>query len=283
MLRIMRPFMGECRARISLSATACMGERLTLRNQENGIRTIVLNDVRTRNALSLAMLESLREDLTFQCDSPDLRVIILAANGPVFCAGHDLKELRPECGRDFHVKVFKTCSENPRETDVMLEHQPTLENNTPLRLSNFCLNYRCQLWPRCKALRLRPAVSLLRAVTWHWPARLHASLRLACVSGSFAQHPVWPWLALCQERWHWRCYSLESQYQLMMPCAMVWSAVWFLWSSSIPRLKTWRGGCAKLAAKSYPWRNGSLCGVGALGQMDFQFVQCEFGNGRESA
>uniref|UniRef100_UPI0035900BBB enoyl-CoA hydratase domain-containing protein 3, mitochondrial isoform X5 n=1 Tax=Myxine glutinosa TaxID=7769 RepID=UPI0035900BBB len=111
MLRIMRPFMGECRARISLSATACMGERLTLRNQENGIRTIVLNDVRTRNALSLAMLESLREDLTFQCDSPDLRVIILAANGPVFCAGHDLKELRPECGRDFHVKVFKTCSE----------------------------------------------------------------------------------------------------------------------------------------------------------------------------
>uniref|UniRef100_UPI00358E22F3 enoyl-CoA hydratase domain-containing protein 3, mitochondrial isoform X4 n=1 Tax=Myxine glutinosa TaxID=7769 RepID=UPI00358E22F3 len=267
-------------------------------------RTIVLNDVRTRNALSLAMLESLREDLTFQCDSPDLRVIILAANGPVFCAGHDLKELRPECGRDFHVKVFKTCSEVSEPCESALgcvrPHRPRsclVLSRFPMGsrgwkrkmevvkdgLSNFCLNYRCQLWPRCKALRLRPAVSLLRAVTWHWPARLHASLRLACVSGSFAQHPVWPWLALCQERWHWRCYSLESQYQLMMPCAMVWSAVWFLWSSSIPRLKTWRGGCAKLAAKSYPWRNGSLCGVGALGQMDFQFVQCEFGNGRESA
>ena len=44
-----------------------------------------------RNALSLAMLKQLQNDLFTIPDS--LRVIILKANGPVFSAGHDLKEL----------------------------------------------------------------------------------------------------------------------------------------------------------------------------------------------
>ena len=47
----------------------------------------------TRNALSLAMLESIKERLSQDIDNPDLRVIILRANGPVFSSGHNLKEL----------------------------------------------------------------------------------------------------------------------------------------------------------------------------------------------
>ena len=39
------------------------------------------------------MLESIKERLTHDVDSPDLRVIILRANGPVFSSGHNLKEL----------------------------------------------------------------------------------------------------------------------------------------------------------------------------------------------
>jgi len=46
-----------------------------------------------RNALSLAMMESLKEKLTQDVDSPELRVIILRANGRVFSSGHNLKEL----------------------------------------------------------------------------------------------------------------------------------------------------------------------------------------------
>jgi len=46
-----------------------------------------------RNSLSLAMLESLKNRLTENIDSPDLRVIILRASGPVFSSGHNLKEL----------------------------------------------------------------------------------------------------------------------------------------------------------------------------------------------
>lgn len=44
-----------------------------------------------RNALSLAMLQSLHNDLIRDQDS--LRVVIIKAKGPVFSAGHDLKEL----------------------------------------------------------------------------------------------------------------------------------------------------------------------------------------------
>lgn len=45
----------------------------------------------SRNALSLAMMKTLKEDLTHNPE--ELRVIIIKANGSVFSAGHDLKEL----------------------------------------------------------------------------------------------------------------------------------------------------------------------------------------------
>jgi len=65
---------------------------LTLCSQEDGIRRIVLNNPKKRNALSLSMLDSLKSNLLHDLDC-DLRVIILSANGPVFSSGHDLKEL----------------------------------------------------------------------------------------------------------------------------------------------------------------------------------------------
>ncbi len=46
-----------------------------------------------RNALSLAMLDSLHKAISDKSDDPDLRVIVLRSSGPVFSAGHDLREL----------------------------------------------------------------------------------------------------------------------------------------------------------------------------------------------
>ena len=45
-----------------------------------------------RNALSLAMLDSIKADILNKMDG-SVRVIIISANGPVFSSGHDLKEL----------------------------------------------------------------------------------------------------------------------------------------------------------------------------------------------
>ncbi|XP_033987324.1 enoyl-CoA hydratase domain-containing protein 3, mitochondrial [Trematomus bernacchii] len=86
-------------------------EPLTLRQQNNGIRRIILNNPKKRNALSLSMLESLRENLLTDVDSDDLRVVIISARGPVFSSGHDLKELTSAQGREYHTRVFHICSE----------------------------------------------------------------------------------------------------------------------------------------------------------------------------
>ncbi len=47
----------------------------------------------SRNALSLAMLDSLHGALMARAADPQLRAIVIRGSGPVFCAGHDLKEL----------------------------------------------------------------------------------------------------------------------------------------------------------------------------------------------
>ncbi|CAH1776196.1 unnamed protein product [Owenia fusiformis] len=95
-------------ARLSSQAS---GTKLTLVSDENGVRRILLNNARKRNALSLAMLESLRDDILVGIDKEGTRVIVIAHDGPVFSSGHDLKELTTKEGREYHTKVFSRCSE----------------------------------------------------------------------------------------------------------------------------------------------------------------------------
>jgi enoyl-CoA hydratase/carnithine racemase len=59
------------------------------------IRTITLNRAEKRNAMDALMLEELES--AFEAPAPDERVAVIRANGPVFCAGLDLRE-RGEAG-----------------------------------------------------------------------------------------------------------------------------------------------------------------------------------------
>ncbi|NWX83951.1 ECHD3 protein, partial [Nothoprocta pentlandii] len=86
-------------------------EKLTATRQAGGVRNIILNNPKKRNALSLSMLQSLQEDLLHDVKSKDLRVIIISAEGPIFCSGHDLKELSSEEDVKHHSKVFELCAE----------------------------------------------------------------------------------------------------------------------------------------------------------------------------
>ncbi|XP_062990333.1 enoyl-CoA hydratase domain-containing protein 3, mitochondrial [Elgaria multicarinata webbii] len=90
---------------------AATEQKITRSWQLDGIRNIVLNNPRKRNALSLPMLRSLREDILRDIESPEVRVIIISGEGPVFSSGHDLKELTCEQGEKHHLEVFETCSE----------------------------------------------------------------------------------------------------------------------------------------------------------------------------
>ncbi|GCB62616.1 hypothetical protein scyTo_0007260 [Scyliorhinus torazame] len=101
----------HAQTRFASEAAAAKCERLTVRKQKDGIRTIILNNPKKRNALSLTMLKSLRSDLLHEAESNDLRVIVISAEGPVFSSGHDLKELTSAKGWDHHAEVFAVCTE----------------------------------------------------------------------------------------------------------------------------------------------------------------------------
>ncbi len=81
----------------------------------DGILRLTLNDVARRNALSEAMLLELGTAIAEAGQDRSVRVIVLAANGPAFCAGHDLKEMTtgrkaPDRGRAYFTKVMVQCS-----------------------------------------------------------------------------------------------------------------------------------------------------------------------------
>lgn len=101
-------------ARSDASATPDAG-RLLHEFAADGILRLTLNDVARRNALSEAMLSELGSAFDEAGADSAVRVIILAANGPAFCAGHDLKEMTagrdaPDRGRACFTKVMAQCS-----------------------------------------------------------------------------------------------------------------------------------------------------------------------------
>jgi enoyl-CoA hydratase/carnithine racemase len=62
------------------------------------------------NALSEELLEALEQALTQIAQDPTLRVVVLAAEGKAFCAGHDLKQMRAEPSLDYYQTLFSRCS-----------------------------------------------------------------------------------------------------------------------------------------------------------------------------
>ncbi len=83
---------------------------------EEGILRLTLNDAGRRNALSEAMLTELGTAIAAAGEDPSVRVVILAANGPAFSAGHDLKEMTagrnaPDKGRAYFAKVMAQCAQ----------------------------------------------------------------------------------------------------------------------------------------------------------------------------
>ena len=80
-------------------------------SRDNGVTTVTLNQPERRNSLSMAMLETLSEVLASLATDADTRVVVLAGEGRVFCAGHDLKEIREQFDRHaFQLALFERCS-----------------------------------------------------------------------------------------------------------------------------------------------------------------------------
>ncbi len=65
-----------------------------LREQSGGVARLTLNRPERFNPLSSAMIAALQQCLDEIAGDPDARVVVLAAGGRGFCAGHDLNEMR---------------------------------------------------------------------------------------------------------------------------------------------------------------------------------------------
>jgi enoyl-CoA hydratase/carnithine racemase len=88
---------------------------ILLREQLNDIAVLTLNKPDKRNSLSEAMLAALSEAFASIAADSAIRVVVLAANGSAFSAGHDLKELTsrradPDRGRAYTKQIMDTCS-----------------------------------------------------------------------------------------------------------------------------------------------------------------------------
>jgi len=74
------------------------------------VATITMNRPEKRNALSSEMMRELNDALRALSAEPEVRAIVLAANGPAFSAGHDLREL-VDGDINRYRAVFDLCTE----------------------------------------------------------------------------------------------------------------------------------------------------------------------------
>ncbi|MGZ8363833.1 MAG: enoyl-CoA hydratase [Caulobacteraceae bacterium] len=133
-----------------------------------------------RNALSVAMLDALAEMLTALEADPAIRVLVLAADGPAFSSGHDLKELQShrddaDRGEAFYESTLARCAS--LMTNIVRSRLPVIAAVEGLATAAGCqLVASCDLAVAGEGARFctpgvdiglfcsTPAVALVRAV-----------------------------------------------------------------------------------------------------------------------
>jgi len=118
-------------------------EPLVLNTRDaRGVVTLTLNRPKAFNALSEAMLAALQAELDAVARDDTVRVVVLAAAGRAFCAGHDLKEMRAEPSLGYYRTLFEQC------TRVMLAVQ-RLPVPVIARVQGIATAAGCQLVAMC--------------------------------------------------------------------------------------------------------------------------------------
>jgi enoyl-CoA hydratase/carnithine racemase len=102
-------------ARAAAAASSAPSSLILLREDRGSIAILTLNRPQARNSLSEALLEALGDALSAIAHDRTVRAVVIAANGPAFSAGHDLKELNAhrsdeDRGRAYFKHVMSLCS-----------------------------------------------------------------------------------------------------------------------------------------------------------------------------
>ena len=111
-------------------------------DDERGVTTLTLNRPAAFNALSEGMLTALQTELEDLARSQKLRVLVIAAAGKAFCAGHDLKEMRAEPSMDYYQKLFAQCGD-------MMKKKKKLQVPVIAKVQGIATAAGCQLVAQC--------------------------------------------------------------------------------------------------------------------------------------
>ena len=152
-------------------------EPLVQRTDADSVATLTLNRPDRRNALSLALMGELCHHLDAVNGDGGVRVVVLAANGPVFSSGHDLRELRDNPEPGFRHELFERC------VDLMLAivhlRQPVIA-----QVQGVATAAGCQLVATCD---LAVAAASARFATPGVDIGLFCSTPMVALSRAFGQ------------------------------------------------------------------------------------------------
>ncbi|MEG0558428.1 MAG: enoyl-CoA hydratase, partial [Comamonas sp.] len=112
------------------------------RQDERGVVYLTLNDAQRFNALSADMLTALQNALDAVAQDASARVVVLAAEGKAFCAGHNLKDMAAHPELAYYQQLFAQCSR------VMLSIQK-LPVPVIARVQGIATAAGCQLVAQC--------------------------------------------------------------------------------------------------------------------------------------
>ncbi len=113
-----------------------------LRSDAGGVAKLTLNRPQARNSLSTGLMAALQAALDEIRANADVRVVVIAAAGDIFCAGHDLKEIRANPGREAYQALFSQCA--TLMTSIVKLPQPVIA-----RVQGLATAAGCQLVASC--------------------------------------------------------------------------------------------------------------------------------------
>ena len=143
-----------------MSAVPQPNEPYVLREERDGICTLTLNRPQQMNLLTGGMLSALQDAFTEISSNKEVRVVILAAHGKGFCAGHDLKEIRGLKELPKIEQLFAQCSR-------MMQSIAMLPQPVIARVQGAAAAAGCQLVAQCDlAIASEVAKFVTSGVTW---------------------------------------------------------------------------------------------------------------------
>jgi enoyl-CoA hydratase/carnithine racemase len=143
-----------------MSAIPKSEESILLREDRDGICTLVMNRPQQMNLLTSEMLDALQEALDAIAHDERVRVVVLGANGRGFCAGHDIKEIRALKEQPRIEALFAKCSR-------MMQTITALPQPVIARVQGAAAAAGCQLVGQCDlAVASDAAKFTTPGVTW---------------------------------------------------------------------------------------------------------------------